>query len=155
MTRHFSFENMNIISVQKFERSGVQPSEKLLSFGIMRGRVKFLLKPLEHNSTIIQRGLKGPSSLPPLCRREILVRQTADVIFPVWEWGFFSLEPISFVPYKKNQVCYARFFFSLTWRDSVSNSCFHWLGVLDLVERIIYIFKEKTCNLLLFLFYDM
>ena len=57
--------------LEKLQRSGVQPSERLMSLGVMEDQLWDPLKPLEHHGTMVSRGLGGgwgASIGTPLCR---------------------------------------------------------------------------------------
>ena len=49
---------------KNIQRSGVQLSERLGSLGIMKGQIVGPPKSLEHHSTVVLRGLRGPSIRP-------------------------------------------------------------------------------------------
>ena len=79
-----TFLGRSRLDTQKLKKiQGLHLSERMPFIGIIRSKLRALLKPSEHRSTMVTKGLRGFLNWTPSCREQ-LVSRIADVFFSVY-----------------------------------------------------------------------
>ena len=125
------------------------PRDCRLSLGIMGEQLWAPFKPLEHNATIVPRGLRGTLNYSPMMPRGTRVLYNrGKFFFPVWH-ALLRVCAANLLPFF---FCFITFLCALAWAPTLRPfflflyyyffTFFHHAFFLSLYQRTIFIWRE-------------